>query len=181
LWNQLEFPVARRRRRRDRSERGGAERPAATRDASLLLRLPPAAAEPSARAAVLSEAPFQKFVVLTCTGDPGSSACRARLPAVPARERLVIQFASCIASTTEGGEMGNINLAVADAAFTRLYGGHFIAPTFRGGAVGHIHIASQPMLLSADAGQVLHIEATPNGGSLTLARCGLSGVRQKLG
>jgi hypothetical protein len=153
---------------------------AASRDASLLHRLPPAA-ESAALASVLSETPYQKFVVLACTGDPGSSACRARLPTVPARQRLVIQFASCIASTSEGGEMGNINLAVADTGLTRIYGGHFIAPTFRGGAASHIHVASQPMLLTVDAGRVLHIEATPNGGVLTLARCGLSGVRQRLG
>jgi hypothetical protein len=78
-----------------------------------------------------------------------SETCRAKLPPVAARERLVIQFASCIATTTEGGEMGNINLAVTDVAQTKVFGGHFVAPTFRGGVVSHIHVASQPMLLTS--------------------------------
>jgi hypothetical protein len=67
------------------------------------------------------------------------------------------------------------------ATSTKLFGGHFIAPTFRGGAANQIHLASQPMLLTFNTNQILHVEATPNGGSLTLARCGVSGVKQKLG
>jgi hypothetical protein len=148
----------------------------------MLLSLPMANSEATAAAATIaSEAPFQKFIVLTCTGTDGSSVCRGKLDAIPVHERLVIQFASCLMTTTEGGEMGIITLAAADAKFTQLFGAHFIAPGFRGGAVSQIHIASQPMLLTVAASQVLHIEAVPNGGSLKVARCGMSGVRQKLG
>ena len=135
----------------------------------------------SARARVLFEQPFQKLFGFTCTGDGPAQKCRARLQAVAAGERLVIQFASCIANTTLGGQMGPITAVVTDTQLTALFAGHFIAPNFRGGAASTIHIASQPMLLTVDAGRVLLLEAAANGGTLSLAACGLSGVRQKLG
>jgi hypothetical protein len=159
----------------------GAQGASAVSGRSALVGLPAATADIMSAARVISEAPFQRFLVLACTGGAGNSVCRTRLAPALARERVVIQFASCIASTTQGGEMGSIDLFVTDNPFTTLFAGHFIAPTFRGGAVSHIHIASQPMLLTVDANRLLHVEARPNGGALTLARCGLSGVKQKLG
>ena len=47
--------------------------------------------------------------------------------------------------------------------------------------MNHLYLASQPMLLTIGANQVLHLEAQPNSGAVSLARCGLSGVKQKLG
>jgi hypothetical protein len=140
-----------------------------------------ASAAAATRARVVSEAPFQKLLGLACTGDGPAQKCRARLPAVAVGERLVIQFASCIANTTLEGEMGPITAVVTNPQQTQLFAGHFIAPTFRGGAASTIHIASQPMLLTVDAGRILLLEAGAHGGTLSLASCGLSGVRQKLG
>jgi hypothetical protein len=154
---------------------------AESRNRGSVLSLPSVSTEVAAPASILSETPFQKFLVLSCSGDAGSSICTAKVSGLLARERVIVQFVSCIATTTEGGELGNINLAVTDATSTKLFGGHFIAPTFRGGAANQIHLASQPMLLTFNTNQILHVEATPNGGSLTLARCGVSGVKQKLG
>lgn len=148
---------------------------------SALLDLPLASDAAAARTKVVSELPFQRLVGLPCTGEESSQKCRARLAPVPTGERLVIQFASCIANTTLDGEMGPITAAITDPQMTKLFAGHFIAPTFRGGAASTIHVASQPILLTVEAGRILTLEMSAHGGILTLATCSLSGVRQKLG
>jgi hypothetical protein len=141
----------------------------------LSLRAASEAAAPAA--SVISETPFQRFVELPCTG----SYCRATLPAVVPTERLVIQFVSCNAVMTVAGALRNFDVSVTDPKLTRLFGGHYIAPTYESsGAIIH-YVASQPMLLTVEASRVLNFETNSSTGDIISAACGVSGVRQKLG
>ncbi len=136
----------------------------------------PTASEAAPAATVISEAPFQEFTLLNCEG----AHCRFDFPALAAKERLVIQFASCNATLT-AGDLQSFVLAVTNVKGTRLFGAHFVAPSYQSsGPVIHF-VASQPMLLTVEASRVLHLQASAYGGDVTYAACGVSGVRQKLG
>jgi hypothetical protein len=143
------------------------------------LSLPAAFPPTVAPLAVVSEMPFQIFADLTCSGDP--STCRRKLGPVLAKERWIVQFVSCNAVMAEPGKLRNFALAVTDTALTKLFGGHYISPTYQSsGSLIH-YVASQPMLLTVGAGAVLHVETASYSGGITGAACGLTGVRQKLG
>jgi hypothetical protein len=129
----------------------------------------------SAQGAVV-EVPFQRHLQLTCNSN--NTSCFGSLLPVAARERLVIQFVSCTAEGASGPNEMLRNFSVNVAAGTKLVGKHYIAPTYRSAALPSIHVASQPMLLTALAGNVVILEAVAVGSIFNVA-CGLSGVRQK--
>jgi hypothetical protein len=142
-----------------------------------LLRLPAASSGLAPAAVVLSEAPFQRFVELPCSG----SYCHAALPAVAPTERLVIHFVSCNAVMTVAGALRNFDMTVTDKKVTKQFGVHYIAPTYESsGSLIH-YVASQPMLLTVDASRVLHMETNSYTGNINAAACGVSGVMQTLG
>ncbi len=141
-----------------------------------MLDLPPAEVEPRAAARVIAEAPLWKSVQLTCN----ASICVGRLPPVPTSERWDIRFVSCSADTAVDATLRHFSLQVTNGKITRLLGHHFVAPTFqsiRGQAA--VYTASQPMVLRAQAGNVLHATASAVGNAGN-AECSVTGVRQKL-
>lgn len=146
-----------------------------------LLDLPMASTEAAISAAtVVSEAPFQKLVQMTtCNGS--NTTCFARLARVPTSERWAIQFVSCTAETGATATFRNFSVQVADAAMTKLLGVHFIAPTYQSDRLNSlaINVASQPMVLTAQPGNVI-ILAANSLGDMADVHCAVSGVRQRL-
>jgi hypothetical protein len=129
----------------------------------------------SAEAAIISEVPFQRHLQLTCNAT--NSSCSGSLVPVPAKERLVIQFVSCTADGAfdVNARLRNFSLTLSTA--TKLLGHHYIAPTYRSAELPYVYVASQPMVLTALAGNVLTVGAVSTGGIFNVA-CGLSGVKQ---
>jgi hypothetical protein len=133
------------------------------------------AAGQAAGATVVSEAPLQRHLQLTCV--TGNSSCNKNLGPVPANERWVIQFVSCTGDGGFGTTLRNFSAMVT--AGGKLVVRHYIAPTYRSAAEPFIYVASQPMLLTVSEGNVLSLGSVSVGGTFNVA-CGISGVRQKL-
>ena len=146
-----------------------------------LPRLPAAGAE-AAPATVGSEAPLQRFVQLTDCNAPPSTTCVARVARVPANERWAIQFVSCTVDTAATATFRNFSIQIADAAVTKLLGFHFIAPTYQSDRLNNVavNVASQPVVLTAEPGNVIFLVAMSIGG-MGSPQCAVSGVKQKLG
>jgi hypothetical protein len=129
----------------------------------------------SAQGAVV-EVPFQRHLQLTCNSN--NTSCFGSLLPVAAKERLVIQFVSCTAEGPSDVNARLQNFSLSVSAGTKLLGHHYIAPTYRSAELPYIYVASQPMVLTALAGNVLTVGAVSTGGVFGV-KCGLSGVRQK--
>jgi hypothetical protein len=127
-------------------------------------------------AALISEVPFQLHLVLTC--NTNNTSCFRSIAPVPAKERLVIQFVSCTGDGAFDVNARLRNFSLTVTAGTRVLGHHYIAPTYRSAELPFVYVASQPMLLTALAGNVLSVGAVSTGGIFNVA-CGLSGVKQK--
>jgi hypothetical protein len=145
-------------------------------DPSRLKTAPAESSAISAPAAVLSETPLQMNVRLKCNSN--STSCLGRFPAVPAKERWAIQFASCIATSMMGAMLRNISVQITDAKVTRLLATHYLAPGFQSHKEPYHYTVSQPVVLSANASHYVYIFATSIGGIVD-THCAISGVRQK--
>ena len=134
-------------------------------------------------ATVVSEAPFQSFIVFECNST--HTTCFKKFAAVPARERWLVQlrcleFVSCIADTAARRDVSTLLRADRERP------GHEAArPALRRAAIprdgqANVYAASQPVQLTANAGELIYVVALSSG-SMGGAQCGVSGTRQKLG
>jgi hypothetical protein len=88
---------------------------------------------------------------------------------------------SCIADTIVGGTFRHFSVQVTDSAVTKLRGLQYIAPQYQGlSNLVQTYAASQPIVLSANAGEVVYFVAL-SAGAMGGVNCALSGTRQKLG
>jgi hypothetical protein len=153
---------------------------AGSRVRSPLYDLPTAEAELRAPAQVLAEAPLWKFLSLETCNETGTT-CFANLPRVPANERWEIRFVSCTTDTQLDASFRHFSLQVYNGAVTKLLGYHFLAATYQSPRdQAAVYVASQPIVMAVEAGNVLYMTALSSG-SMGTPDCNITGVRQKLG
>lgn len=152
--------------------------PAESRGTRSLLDLPMMEAEAPAARKVVSEEPFTRYLRLECNST--STTCVARLPAIPKGEQWSVQFLSCKAEGAVGASLRYFFLMVTNTAVTRQIALHYFAPGYRSAEPPFYYVVSQPMVLTARAGNVLHFLAN-SVGSVFNVHCSMSALRQTLG
>ncbi len=129
-------------------------------------------------ATVVSEAPYSGFLQLRCN----VSICTGQLPIVRATERLVMQHISCTADVSKESIFREFYVQVTDSAVTKQRSFHFLPPTYESDRLMQtvVYGLGQPITLVAGPDSMVHLGAMAMG-TMSSARCAVTGVKQKLG